>query len=151
MYGETIIIIAWNIMIMLMIYHYDKSISVVEKILFTISFSAYSAWLVADQGVPEYVWPIVQSSNMAFNMMARLPQIYANFASKSTGVLSMVTIFLAWAGSATRLSTVLIESDDFLYALQFISGLVLNTILLLQFCIYPSGAAKVADDDKKKQ
>ena len=150
-YGETIIIIVWNIMIMLMIYHYDKSISVVEKLLFTICFSAYSTWLVADQGVPPEVWPMVQSSNMAFNMMARVPQIWSNFSSKSTGVLSMITIFLAWFGSVTRLSTVLIESDDFLYRLQFISGTVLNTILFLQFFIYPSKAAKVEDDQKKKQ
>ena len=49
--------------------------------------------------------------------MSRLPQIYTNFRNKSTGQLAFFTFFLGFAGSAARLATVLVETDDFLYRL----------------------------------
>jgi len=43
---------------------------------------------------------------------------------------------LGWLGSLARLGTVLVASDDFVYQLQFIVGLGLNTILMGQFLMY---------------
>ena len=142
-YGETMIIIAWNALIILMIYYYNKDIYLIEKVLFIVPFTAYSYWLISGTDVPEEFWPMVSSSNMAFNIMSRVPQIWGNFSSKSMGVLSFSMIVLAWVGGITRLATVLLESDDIYYQLPFITSNVLNSILLLQFFIYPSGATKV--------
>ena len=145
------IIISWNALIILLIYYYNKKISLIEKVLFTVPYTAYSYWLISGTNVPEEFWPMVSSSNMAFNILSRVPQIWGNFTSKSMGVLSFSMIVLAWVGGSARLATVLIESDDIYYQLPFIASTLLNTILFIQFFIYPSGATKVAQDDKKKQ
>ena len=67
--------------------------------------------------------------------------------NKSTGHLAFVTFLLGFAGSAARLGTVLVETDDFLYRLQFIIGTLLNGILVLQFALYWN--SKVQHDDDK--
>jgi len=80
------------------------------------------------------------------NMMAKLPQIYKIYESKSTGALAFFSFFLNFAGSIARLGTVLIESDDFAFRLQYILGVCLNTIIIIQFFLYwnstPAKASK---------
>ena len=90
--------------------------------------------------------------------MSRLPQIYTNFRNKSTGQLAFFTFFLGFAGSAARLATVLVETDDFLYRLQYIIGTALNGMLVAQFLLYWNSGAKeqpkgkaVSDGKKKKE
>ena len=73
---------------------------------------------------------------MLLNIMSRVPQIISIFKNKSTGVLSFITFFLGAAGSYARLATVLIESDDMLYKLQFCISAALNTTILVQFGLY---------------
>mmetsp|Transcript_34729 Transcript_34729/g.45679 ORF Transcript_34729/g.45679 Transcript_34729/m.45679 type:complete len:113 (+) Transcript_34729:502-840(+) len=111
--------------------------------------------------VPEAAWPIVAGSCIFMNCMARMPQIYSNFANKSTGVLSFVTFFLAWAGSMARTIGVLLASSDRLYQLQFVVSAGLNTTIIAQFLLYwnsdtgktGDAAAPKADakDSKKTQ
>ena len=73
--------------------------------------------------------------------------------NRSTGNLAFVTFFLGFAGSAARLATVLVETDDFLYRLQFIIGTLLNGILVLQFLMYWNNKVQPGDKegDKKKK
>ena len=149
-YGETIIILAQNAVVILLIFNYDKSIGMVEKLGFVVFFAAYSAVLLDGTMIPEHLWPMVSSSCILFNMMSRVPQIYSNFANKSTGVLAFITFFLAWAGGAARLATVLIESDDFWYRMQFIMSFALNSIIICQFGLYWNSAKGKVGADKKK-
>ena len=114
----------------LLIYNYDKTVGTVEKIGIFIFSVVYGTFLLTDVMVPEYVWPIVTSSNFLFNMGARLPQIYGNWVNKSTGVLSFVTFLLSWLGSLARTATVLMESDDPFYNFQFILSATFNTIII---------------------
>lgn len=116
-YGETISVLVQNTIVILLMYKFDKSIGMGEKVGVLGVLAVYAAVLVLDQGVPEQVWSAVSSSCILFNIMSRVPQIYQNFASKSTGVLAFATIFLAFAGSIARLGTVLVESDDAMYKL----------------------------------
>ena len=86
------------------------------------------------------------------NMMAKLPQIYTIYSNKSTGALAFFSFFLNFAGSIARLGTVLIESDDFSFRLQYIVGVILNTIIIIQFFLYWSNstaAGKTAAGAKK--
>lgn len=93
-----------------------------------------------------------------FNILSRVPQIWNNYSSSSTGVLSFVTFFLGWAGACARLATVLIESDDPLYKAQFCMSTFLNTTIMIQFALYwnsdknskTSEAAKDKKPDSKK-
>ena len=75
-------------------------------------------------------------------VLSRFPQIATIFIEGSTGAVAFITVFLGWVGSLTRLATVLIESDDFKYRLQFILSATLNTILVMQFaCYWNSGSS----------
>jgi len=69
-------------------------------------------------------------------VLSRVPQIIANFTNKSTGQLAFFTFLLTFLGGIARLGTVLVETDDFLYQLQFIIGVVLSGIIVLQFVMY---------------
>ena len=135
-YGENAIIIVQNVVVILLIYNYDKSISLVEKLLFVALISTYATWLLMDTSVPEEAWPFVTSSCILCNCMSRMPQIYSNFSNKSTGVLSFITFFLGWAGSTARFIGVLFASDDIMFISQFAISAFLNTTIIAQFGLY---------------
>ena len=143
-YGENAIIIVQNVVVILLIYNYDKTIGIGEKLLFVASMSSYATWLLMDTSVPEEAWPFVTSSCILCNCMSRMPQIYSNFSNKSTGVLSFVTFFLAFAGSMARFVGVLFASDDIMFVSQFGISASLNTIIICQFLLYWNSS-----DDKK--
>lgn len=71
--------------------------------------------------------------------------------NKSTGHLAFVSFFLSFAGSAARLATVLVETDDFLFALSFIIGTTLNGILVAQFLLYWNNKIQHGDKDSDKK
>jgi len=105
----------------------------------------------------EQMWALVSSSSIVLNMSARVPQILQNFSAKSTGQLAFVTFFLSFAGIIARTATVLLNSDDFMYNMQFIIALGLNTIIIMQFACYwsqpaPKKRARLVpvSQDKKK-
>ena len=143
-YGETITILVQQVIIILLIYKYDKDVGMLEKLAFVAFASAYSTVLLTETNVPENAWPLITSSNIIFNILSRLPIIYENFCSKSTGVLAFLTFFMGWAGAVARLGTVLMESDDPMYNAQFIMSTFLNTVIMLQFGLYWNS------DDKDK-
>ena len=84
-YGETVIILGQNLLVLALIYNYDKTIGTVEKLAFVAFISVYLTVLLMDSVVPEHVWPLVSSSCIIFNMLSRVPVIYQNFVSKGTG------------------------------------------------------------------
>ena len=65
-----------------------------------------------------------------------MPTLLTNFHSKSTGQLAFFTFLLNFLGGVARLGTVLIETDDFMYQLQYFIGVGLNGILVAQFFLY---------------
>ena len=62
---------------------------------------------------------------------------------QSTGQMAFITFLLTFVGSLARLGTVLHQSDDFMFRLQFITGSLLNTIIIVQFALYWNVAKKV--------
>lgn len=84
----------------------------------------------------EELWAIAGSLKLVLIIVARVPQIWTNFKSKSTGQLAFMTYVLAWGGSVGRFVTCLIESSDWVFNLVAISSFVLYSILMLQFLIY---------------
>jgi len=50
--------------------------------------------------------------------------------------MAFATFFLSFAGGCARTATVLFESDDFMFRLQFIVGLFLNFLIICQFALY---------------
>lgn len=130
-YGENAIIIVQNVVVILLIYKYDKTISIVEKLLFVAFFSGYAYWILNATMVPDHAWVMIAGSCIFMNCASRMPQIKSNFDNKSTGVLSFITFFLSWAGSMARTIGVLLASDDRLYQLQFVVSAGLNNIIIV--------------------
>lgn len=158
-YGEALIIITQNALIILLIWSYSKDVGMVEKLGAAVLISGYGFALFTGSGVPEDAWALISSATMLFNIASRGPQIIANWSNGSTGQLAFFTMFLGFAGSVARLATVFIESDDFMYRAQFTLATVLNGIIILQFALYwnsddkkvdPKGAAKKSPGRPKK-
>ena len=115
----------------MLIYQYDKQVTLIEKLAFVAFTSAYSTVLLMDTNVPESAWPIISQCNIFCNILSRLPIIYENYCTKSTGVLAFLTFFMGWAGALARMATVLMESDDPMYQAQFIMSAFLNTSVMV--------------------
>lgn len=65
-----------------------------------------------------------------------MTQIYTTYSNKSTGQLSLITSFLNWAGTASRIFTTLQETQDLIMLIMYITSFTLNGVILLQFFIY---------------
>lgn len=83
--------------------------------------------------------------------MSRLPQIYENFKNKSTGQLAFITFFLNFGGGIARLITVLFETDDLFFQLQYVLGVSLSGTILLQFILYWNNATVAPESKGMKQ
>ena len=144
-YGESLIILFQNFLIVLMFWVFSKEITAIEKLVLFGFFSGYSFVLFSgSQFLTKDQWELVQKSNLALSLISRVPQILSNFQNKSTGQLAFFTFLLSFLGVLARLGTVLMETDNFLYQLQYILSATLNGIIVLQFILYwnNSGDAK---------
>lgn len=133
-YGESMIIMFQNFIIILLFWSYNKSIGFVEKFVIFVFFVVYPVLLfdpLEKKFLQEEQFEIITSLGTILNVIAKVPQIYTIFKNKSTGALAFFSFFLNFAGSIARLGTVLIESDDFMFRLQYIVGVMLNTIIII--------------------
>lgn len=136
-YGESLIILVQNTLIVLLFWVYSKEIGGAEKAGLAIAFSAYSFVLFSgDKFVSKDGWENIQRSNLVISLFSRVPQILQNYRNQSTGQLAFFTFLLSFLGVIARLGTVLLETDDFLYQLQYILSTVLNGVIVLQFALY---------------
>lgn len=150
-YGESFIIFAQNCIIILLVWTYSKSIGFLEKLIIFAFLVVYAALLFDPSGKGIFTdehFKVITSASLGMNLMAKLPQIYTIFCNKSTGVLAFFSFFLNFAGSIARLGTVLFESDDFMFRLQYIVGVLLNTIIIIQFALYWNSSSAKPKDSK---
>mgnify|MGYP000864314278 CR=1 FL=1 len=148
-YGENLIILVQNAAIILLIWQFNKDINIIVKILVLLFWIGYAYILFTPNFLGNNEWTLISSSSTLLNIIAKLPQIYSNFTAKSTGQMAFFTFFLNFAGAIARLGTVLFESDDFYFRLQYIVGVLLNAMIVLQFALYwNSGPAKVVPVSK---
>lgn len=141
-YGETLIIMAQNFVIILMIWRYNKAIGLAEKAAVFLFFAGYGFCLFTNVFSPDH-WNLISGSNTALTVFSKLPQIIQNFRMGSTGQMAFLTFLLNFLGSVARVGTVLMESDDFMFRLQYLAGLFLNFIIIVQFAMYWNVAKKV--------
>lgn len=68
------------------------------------------------------------------------------------GQQSFITVLLLTLGSLARVFTSVQETGDFIIILTYSLALVANSIILLQFALYPSsGSVKKPSRSKKQQ
>lgn len=144
------IILVQNTIIILLFWTFSKEIGAAEKAGLAIGLSAYSYVLFSgDRFLSKDGWDNVQRSNLVLSLLSRVPQIITNFRNQSTGQLAFFTFLLSFLGVVARLGTVLLETDDFLYQLQFILSVVLNGIIVLQFILYWNNKSSSSVQDVK--
>ena len=72
-YGETLIILAQNAIIILLLWSYQKKVSFLEKITFLAIVSGYSYVLFTGDLITEDMWAMVSSSSIGLNIVSRVP------------------------------------------------------------------------------
>ena len=101
--------------------------------------------------VPASALLYLQWSSIVIGALSKLPQIISNIRSGNTGQLSIITVFLQFAGSAARVFTTLREVADQAILTSFLISSTLNGILFLQVVVYggqKSGKSSTAKGKK---
>ena len=151
-YGENLIIMVQNYMVIGMIWYYNEKFNWSEGVIMTVVFVWFGYVLFVPGQLSMEMLENFLSANIIFSKCefidlfadigSRIPQIYTNCAEQSTGQLAFLTVFLQWAGGLARVITVLFESDDWMFKLQYLIGLSLNTMVFMQFFMFGSGPPK---------
>ncbi|KAJ1568148.1 hypothetical protein HK405_003485 [Cladochytrium tenue] len=133
-FGENVFLTIQNYVILALMFYYARN-----AVGFALSAAFFAAFLYAALDaslVPESALVTLVWSAIAVGSASKFPQIYANFAAGSTGMLSPVTLGLQLAGSVARVYTTLREVDDLSILVSFLAGTVLNAILFAQLVVY---------------
>eukprot|EP00494_Astrolonche_serrata_P033145 UN33414 len=109
-WGEGLFIFVQNIILTLFIAYYTTGITL--PFLGVVIVSPALLILSANEMIPFSATTIIFSAQILMIVGSRVPQIYENFRTKSTGQLSIITTFLQFAGSYARLFTIFQEVDD---------------------------------------
>ncbi|KAJ3287280.1 hypothetical protein HK104_008675 [Borealophlyctis nickersoniae] len=133
-YGEFFFLTIQDILISLLIMYYARSYTSLWLVLGVLLGSIYA--LASPDIISTSTLALLQFSTIFIGISSKLPQIYNNFAAKSTGVLSAFTVFLQFAGSAARVFTTLKEVDDQVLVVSNTVACALNGILVLQMIMY---------------
>ena len=146
-WGEVLIISLQNIALFgLMGYFGNLKPFIVVAII-----SALVAFLAACLMVPPESAHLLVAFAAMVILTSRLPQIIANYQSKSTGVLSRITVALQLIGLIVRLLTVIVETGDKAKITMNLMGLCLNGTIMLQILIYSENTARLLDQAQVKK
>ena len=75
-YGENLIILLQNFVIVLLYWAFNKTIGSLEKLFLAFAFAAYAFLLFQDKHISEDQWSIISSSNIALSNLINLTNIY---------------------------------------------------------------------------
>jgi len=138
-WGELVIIGIQNaLLLLLMGWFGNLSWATVLAALFSLA-----AFLAAILNVPAASAHLLVAFAATVILGSRLPQIWANFKNKSTGVLSPVTVTLQIVGISVRLVTIVVETQDAAKIAMGFMGLVLNSTIMLQLYMYRDNTARL--------
>ena len=113
-----------------MIWNYNSSIFMLEKLIFSTIIFTYGFILLEGSFMTPEMWDYIASAQIFLVILTKCPQILTIWKDKSTGQLAFMTCFLQWAGIMARTATVMFESSDFMYQLQFMVGVFLNCVVM---------------------
>eukprot|EP00271_Cylindrocystis_brebissonii_P012536 TRINITY_DN3120_c0_g1_i1.p1 TRINITY_DN3120_c0_g1~~TRINITY_DN3120_c0_g1_i1.p1 ORF type:complete len:124 (+),score=24.48 TRINITY_DN3120_c0_g1_i1:84-455(+) len=84
----------------------------------------------------EQVYDVLYAGQTGLFTLSRIPQIWSNFANRSTGQLSFATTFLNFAGCIARLFTYIQEKAPFSMVIGSLLGIVCHGTLVAQILFY---------------
>ncbi|KIY64103.1 mannose-P-dolichol utilization defect 1 protein [Cylindrobasidium torrendii FP15055 ss-10] len=131
-YGENAFLTIQNAIITLLITFFGPSPT--GKI--SLISSGFTGTMAALQAVPKETLALLQMATLPLSLSAKLPQIYSNYTSGSTGQLSAFAVVAQILGGMARLFTTSQEVGDPVVFAGFAMALVLNIVLGLQLWAY---------------
>uniref|UniRef100_A0A7N0TPG1 Mannose-P-dolichol utilization defect 1 protein homolog n=1 Tax=Kalanchoe fedtschenkoi TaxID=63787 RepID=A0A7N0TPG1_KALFE len=143
-YGELAFLLIQAIILVAVIYYYSQPTGIKAWIR-PLLYCAVAPTILAGQ-IDPVLFEALYASQHAIFFVARIPQIWKNFRSKSTGELSFLTFFMNFAGGLVRVFTSIQEKAPTSVLMGSILGIVLNGTLLSQILVYQTPPAK---DTKK--
>lgn len=156
-YGEYIALVIQSAVISFMTWKFwaKDEVSKAEKIS-AVGFGIVYI-IFATQLLPPSKQYLLTSSSLPILLYARGSQILATHGQKHTGALSIISTSLSLGGAATRVLTTLKEVGwDIPLLLPFFLGILLNSIVALQYIMYYDNTQKFlerlkAEKDQKKK
>eukprot|EP01100_Stratorugosa_tubuloviscum_P010792 TRINITY_DN469_c1_g1_i1.p1 TRINITY_DN469_c1_g1~~TRINITY_DN469_c1_g1_i1.p1 ORF type:complete len:261 (-),score=87.07 TRINITY_DN469_c1_g1_i1:36-818(-) len=146
-YGETILILIQDLIIIFLIHKYNKKLNFLFFFLLTTFFAILGASLTGAVDI-KYL-TIGLSFSIPLSIASRAIQIYTNFVTGDVGTLSFLTFFLTFLGAAARIFTTLQETSDPIILIGFCLSTLLNGIVSAQIVYYNSKKSKVTTTNKK--
>ncbi|KAK8796077.1 hypothetical protein WA171_004041, partial [Blastocystis sp. BT1] len=134
-YGECILILVQDIILVLLTHLYTKDPSVTAKMMYR-NFSLLILCAVCLCFIPQSFQVAIPIISTCFGLSARLPQIWTNFRQGHTGQLSLLSWSFSLVGSSIRIFTTLMEVPDKLILAMYITYFLCNLTLVLQIIVY---------------
>ncbi|KAI9118170.1 hypothetical protein K1719_010502 [Acacia pycnantha] len=143
-YGELVFLLIQALILVAIIYYFSQPVGAKTWIR-ALLYCAVAPTILAGQINP-LLFEALYASQHAIFLFARIPQIWKNFSSKSTGELSFLTSFMNFGGSTVRVFTSMQENAPTSVVLGSALGVATNFAILSQIVIYQKPRA---GEDKK--
>ena len=147
-YGEQIIVLTQNIILIFMMWYYDKTNSTGKSISIALVYAAIVFGLFA---LPNNLWYAYPLIGAAAATIGRLPQMRDNYLNKHTGTLSAFTFVLNSLGGVARMFTTLNETGDKFIAASQLVGVSVSVVILVQIVMYYAKTKQTLEDRLKKK
>uniref|UniRef100_A0A1I7V4D1 Mannose-P-dolichol utilization defect 1 protein homolog n=1 Tax=Caenorhabditis tropicalis TaxID=1561998 RepID=A0A1I7V4D1_9PELO len=144
-WGDSFFVAVQLVIIILQIFLFSGQNVLSVGFLGVVSAVAYG---VISQSIPMKVLTMVQFLGIPIVVVSKLLQIYQNYKAQSTGQLSLISVFLQFAGTVARVFTSIQDTGDGLLILSYSTAAVLNGLIFAQFFMYWSNSEAAA---KKKR
>nr|XP_046176432.1 mannose-P-dolichol utilization defect 1 protein-like [Oncorhynchus gorbuscha] len=132
-WGEALFLMLQTVAIGFLIMHYGGN--TVKGVLFLGVYFGLVALLLSPF-TPMSVVMAMQASNMPAIIIGRLIQVVTNYGNGHTGQLSVITVFMLFAGSLARIFTSIQETGDSLMALTYVISSSCNGLIAAQLLYY---------------
>jgi mannose-P-dolichol utilization defect protein 1 len=138
-YGENFFLTIQNVIITLLIIYYPtpslrRSQDITSRLI--IATLGICVSCIALYAVPEPALALLQFATLPLSVFSKLPQIFQNARTQSTGQLSGFAVVSQIAGCLARLFTTMTEVGDLLVTAGFGVALLLNSVLGAQMWMY---------------
>ncbi|KAL7077404.1 hypothetical protein ACQ4LE_003242 [Meloidogyne hapla] len=145
-WGDSLFVSLQTVLIIMQILYYSNSGAFNAFVSGLFYFAGLMA--VVYHYVPLKVLDGFQAATIPITFLSKSIQIWTNYSQKGTGQLSLISVFLQFAGCCARVFTSIQETNkDWLIMAPFILASILNGLIFVQMIYYSRTTKK---DQKKK-
>lgn len=145
-YGDTYSLYIQGVMILMMIFYYQKNHL---YNLITLSVISAMSYLMLSEMIDPRIVLALNGLSLIFSLISKLNQAFINFKNGTTGVLSPITLVLQLGGCVARIFTSIQETGDINLIFQYVVLSIVNGLLVAQWAYYSNKSKKEANIKKK--